>query len=556
MHVAPPSRLLAAAAGLFAPVPRRVETDADRRVAAFSKVANPDRGARWNAPGSGPPHGGRPPGRSLSGGPRRIVGSLRGTGPDGRSRWHPASANAAAASEADPPPPVPAPPVPLTPPKLLVTIRPPSPTHGEGAAPAPSPANTAAPAVAGRRHPSPSRRRRQQQTMDDFLQRQLARRELVRRSLLGAGAVGLGMTAAGRRFSSAVAQDPAAGTFDPAACYQAFPGAEPVQYDAAGEGGFNIGLSNSYIGNVWRTQMIKMAQAYSELPEIAPLVSELQVNTSDRDDAAQIAAIENMISNGAQAIVIIANTPTALVQTVQQARADGIVIVSFDSVVQTDPPDPSLDLGVTVNEDQVEMGRRWAQFLVDETGGQGKILMVNGVAGTGVDTERRRGAAEVFGANPGITTVEVVGNWDPGTAQTATATALSANPDIAGVWCQGGTDGAVRAFLDAGRPLVPFAGEAENGFRKQMLQFADQMPAYSIGQSPGLVAVSIRAAISLLQGQPVPRAVSVPLPEARTADLQPGVNVFPDGPDNFFTPIQIPACGVNLTFEEVDRQQV
>ena len=202
------------------------------------------------------------------------------------------------------------------------------------------------------------------------------------------------------------------------------------------------------------------------------------------------------------------------------------------------------------------MGRRWARFLVEQTGGQGKILMVNGVAGTGVDTERRQGAQEVWAQNPGITIVEVVGNWDPGTAQTVTATALAANPDIAGVWCQGGTDGVVRAFLDAGRPLVPVAGEAENGFRKQMLQYRDQMPAYSIGQSPGLVAVSIRAAIDLLRGQPVPRAVSVPLPEARTAELQPGVNVFPDAPDNFFTPIQIPACGVTLTFEEVDRQQV
>ncbi|MBA3414394.1 MAG: substrate-binding domain-containing protein, partial [Chloroflexia bacterium] len=332
--------------------------------------------------------------------------------------------------------------------------------------------------------------------------------------------------------------------------------AETVQYDAVGDGGFNIGLSNSYIGNVWRTQMIKMAQAYTALPEIQTYLSEFQVSTVDRNDAEQIAAIENMISNGAQAVVIIANTPSALVPVVQQARADGIVVVSFDSVVQADPPDPSLDLGVTVNEDQVEMGRLWAQFLVDEIGDSGKVLMVNGVAGTGVDTERRQGAAEVWGENPGIEIVEVVGNWDPGQAQTATATALSANPNIAGVWCQGGTDGVVRAFLDAGRPLVPVAGEAENGFRKQMLEYPEEMPALSIGQSPGLVAVSIRAAISLLLGEPVPQAVSVPLPSATTDQLEPGVNVFPDAPDNFFTPVQIPECGVTLTFEEIDRQEV
>jgi ribose transport system substrate-binding protein len=376
---------------------------------------------------------------------------------------------------------------------------------------------------------------------------------VFRGAAVGAGALGLGLSGVGRFGSPVWAQE---SSFDAEACYQPFAGAEPVQYEKLADPPYNIALSNSYIGNVWRTQMIKMAKAYAESEDIAPLISEFQVNTADRDDAAQIAAIENMISNGAQALVILAHTPTALVQTVQQARADGIVVVSFDTTVQADPPDPSLDLGVTVNEDQVEMGRRWAQWLVEQTGGEGKILMVNGVQGTGVDQERREGAYEVWNANPGIEAIEVVGDWDPGKAQTVTATALAANPDFVGVWCQGGTDGVVRAFIDAGVPLVPVAGEAENGFRKQMLEMADQFQGYSIGQTPGMVCVSMRAALSLLMGEPVARAVSLPLPEAKTEDLEPGVNVFPDAPDNFFTATSIPACGVNLTFEEVDAQEV
>lgn len=389
--------------------------------------------------------------------------------------------------------------------------------------------------------------------MDRYLRHSTGRRSLIRGAAAGAGALGLGLSGVGRFGSPVWAQE---STFDAEACYQPFAGAETVQYEKLADPPYNIALSNSYIGNVWRTQMIKMAKAYAETPEIAPLINNFEVVTSDRDDAAQIAAIENMISNGAQAIVIIAHTPTALVQTAQQARADGIVIVSFDNTIRTDPPDPSVDVGITVNEDQVEMGRRWAQWLVEQTGGEGKILMVNGVQGTGVDTERRQGAYEVWNENPGIEVVEVIGDWDPGKAQTATATALAANPDFVGVWCQGGTDGVVRAFIDAGVPLAPVAGEAENGFRKQMLEMADEFQGYSIGQTPGLVAVSMRAALSLLMGEPVPLAVSVPLPEAKTEDLVPGVNVFPDAPDNFFTATSIPACGVNLTFEEVDAQEV
>jgi ribose transport system substrate-binding protein len=394
--------------------------------------------------------------------------------------------------------------------------------------------------------------------MDQFIDRRLGRRSVIRGAAVGAGAVGLGLSGAGRFSSMAWAQEasPAASSFDPEACYQSFPGAEIVQYEKLADPPYNIALSNSYIGNVWRTQMIKMAKAYAESPDVAPLISEFQVNTADRDDAAQIAAIENMISNGAQALVILAHTPTALVQTVQQARADGIVVVSFDTTVQADPPDPSLDLGVTVNEDQVEMGRTLAEFLVEQTGGKGKMLMVNGVQGTGVDQERREGAYAVWAEHPEITYVEVIGDWDPGKAQTATATALAANPDFAGVWCQGGTDGVVRAFIDAGIPIPPVAGEAENGFRKQMAEYKDQFQGLSIGQTPGLVCASMRAALSLLMGEPVPSAVSVPLPMATTDELVPGVNYYPDAPDNFFTATSIPPCGINLTFEEVDAQQV
>jgi ribose transport system substrate-binding protein len=372
------------------------------------------------------------------------------------------------------------------------------------------------------------------------------RREAMRVSLLGAGAgavtiAGLG----GGKFAvNRVGAQDDGQQFDRAACYQSFEGATWVQYERVGDPPYNLALSNSYIGNVWRTQMINMANVFVTREDVAPLIGDWQVASSGEDVAAQISQMENMISSGAQAIIVNAISPTALTPTVERARQDGIVIVAFDNIVEAS------DI-VFVNEDQVEMGRLWAEWLIEQAGETGKILMVNGVAGTSVDLDRQQGGKEVFEQYPGIEIVEVVGRWDPGTAQTATANALSAHDDISGVWCQGGTDGVVRAFQAAGRPLVPIAGEAENGFRKQMLELTDEMPAFSIGQSPGLVAVSIRVALDLLQGLDVPSAISVPLPMATTEELVPGDNVFPDAPDNFFTPINIEACGVSFTFEEV-----
>jgi ribose transport system substrate-binding protein len=337
------------------------------------------------------------------------------------------------------------------------------------------------------------------------------------------------------------AASPAANEFSAAACYQPFSGSKPVKYDKLADPPYALALSNSYIGNVWRTQMINMANVFVTRPDIKPLISNWQVSSSGEDVAAQISQMENMITSGAQAIIVNAINEEGLVPTVRRAREEGIVIVAFDNIIKYE------DI-VFVNEDQTEMGRRWAQWLVDQIGDTGKVLMVLGVAGTSVDNDRTAGGKEVFSKYPNIQLVEVVGKWDPGIAQTETANILSTNKDITGVWCQGGTDGVVRAFQEAGLTVPPVAGEAENGFRKQML---NGVKGDSIGQSPGLVAVSIRVALDLLQGNEVPSEISVPLPEAKNADLKPGVNVFPDAPDNFFTPVNIAGCGVSFTYDEI-----
>jgi ribose transport system substrate-binding protein len=78
----------------------------------------------------------------------------------------------------------------------------------------------------------------------------------------------------------------------------------------------------------------------------------------------------------------------------------------------------------------------------------------------------------------------------------------------------------------------------------------------SIGQSPALSALSIKAAIAILQGQKVPQSISVPLPTATTDTLKAGVNYFPDLPDSFFTPINIVQCGLKFDIQTILKQKV
>jgi ribose transport system substrate-binding protein len=334
--------------------------------------------------------------------------------------------------------------------------------------------------------------------------------------------------------------------YDPEACFAAAENNDTTVSYPAKEGPFTIGLSNSFIGNAWRTQMIQMAQAWVASPEIAPMIEELIVVSTGEDVEAQIAAMDNMIALGVDAIILNAATPTGFDAVIRRAADAGIVVVSFDNIV-TAPE------AVLVNEDQVEFGRVMAEDLVERMGGAGNVVMVNGVPGTSVDTDRNTGAKEVFSEYPDISIIaELEGQWGSGVAQQVMADFLATQPEIDGVWIQGGGPGVIQAFDDAGYALVPMAGEAENGFRRALAERGEEgLVGISVGQTPGMVNVAMMAALELLQGRELPRIISMPLPLVTSEDVEEGVHWFADLPDDFFTPIKIPECGVNLTPEEI-----
>jgi ribose transport system substrate-binding protein len=314
----------------------------------------------------------------------------------------------------------------------------------------------------------------------------------------------------------------------------------------AQEGPYRIAVVNGFVGNTWRIQMIKTAKAFAEDPAIKGKIAEFKVVSTGTDAPAQLGAIEDFINQGFDAIVTIAVSPDGFDRVIRLADRENVVLVPFDNVLDT-------DMVMQVNEDQTEMGRQWAQFIIDELAAAGKtggkILEVRGLAGNSVDRDRSAAIHETFAATGGDwEIVEVVGNWDDGTAQKVTADAIAVHGQFDAIAVQGGTTGVVQAMLDAGHPMVPIAGESENGFRKLVAEHADEgLKGISIGQSPGLVAIAMKAAISALEGNVMPQLISVPLPVATYDQLEDGVNYWSDLPDNFFTVNEFPPCGVNIS---------
>ena len=316
----------------------------------------------------------------------------------------------------------------------------------------------------------------------------------------------------------------------------------------AHKGPFRIAVVNGYVGNTWRIQMIKTARAYAELPEIKADLKEFKVVSVGTDAAAQLGAIEDFINQGYDAIIIEAVSPTGFDRVIRQADAKGVVLVPFDNALDTDRV-------MQVNEDNYAMGVLAANWLLKYVGAKGNILEVRGVPGNSVDRDRHDGFQKTMTAGGKFDITEVVGNWASGDSQKVTADALAVHGHFDGVFTQGGSDGTVQAMMDAKQPFVPVAGEGENGFRIQIAQHAGEgLKGMSYGQSPALVAISIKAAIAALKGQVMPQLISVPIPVADFTDLKPGDNYFPDLHEQFFADNAFPPCGVSFTAPQIMSQ--
>ncbi|WP_425101050.1 sugar ABC transporter substrate-binding protein [Tropicibacter sp. S64] len=313
------------------------------------------------------------------------------------------------------------------------------------------------------------------------------------------------------------------------------------------DGPYRIALANGYIANTWRIQMIQTAKAYAAQPEVAAKLAEFKVVSTGEDVPAQIAAINNFIDAGYDAIVVNAQNPTAFGAVIKRAKREGVVLVAFDNILDTTD-------AINVNVDQTGLGQLWADWLIDRLPDGGKLLEVRGVAGTSVDTDRHNGLRDTLAASgKAFEVIEVVGKWDDGVAQKATADAIAASGPFDGIAGQGGDTGIVQAMMDAGHPMVPFGGETENGFRK-FCAADDDLDCVSAGTGPAQVAVAMKVAIAALEGQVVPQSVKLPLAVAADPDMAEGVDYFPDESDNFFVGNSFPTCGINFSAQEIMGQ--
>ncbi|HEX7312000.1 MAG TPA: ABC transporter substrate-binding protein [Gaiellaceae bacterium] len=254
-----------------------------------------------------------------------------------------------------------------------------------------------------------------------------------------------------------------------------------------------LGVSNTLVGNGWREEMICAVKAQALASGV---VSKVVVANRNGGPAEQTADIRNLISAGANAIVINPSSATALNSVIAQAASRGIKIVSVDQRV-------SAPQAHNVTNDQVAYGRLGAEWLFKKLGGKGNVVEMRGIAGVPADTDRHTGFTQALKKYPGIKVVkQTFTNWSfaPGGKQMLDI--LNSGVQVDGVWTSGIDYTIVNAFKTAGKPYVPVVGADNNQFLKQLLTVKG-LSGVAVTNPATIGGAGAAVAIKLLQGKKV-----------------------------------------------------
>ncbi len=262
---------------------------------------------------------------------------------------------------------------------------------------------------------------------------------------------------------------------------------------------YTIGVSNNFVGSEWRTQMLSDMDAVVKEFKAKGIDINLVVESKDTDVAGQIQQIQNLINKKVQAIIINPGDVKGLNATLEEAVDSGIPVISVDQAIDAKGV-------VNVVIDQKEWAKISAQWLADQLGGKGDIVLIEGFVGHPANEARMAGVKEVLDKYPNIKVVgRETGKWDQATGQQVMSNFLASLPNIDGVWTQDGmATGVLTAVKTANPKKWPIvSGEARASYVqlwKDVQKTQANFTSFGVVNPPGVGASGLRVAIELLSG--------------------------------------------------------
>ena len=218
----------------------------------------------------------------------------------------------------------------------------------------------------------------------------------------------------------------------------------------------------------------------------------------------QIQLLQTTLDKHPDAIGFAAIDSQAAGPLMDQAKADGIPVIAFDSGVDSDVP------LTTATTDNLAAAAEAAKHMAELIDHEGKIALVihDQTSVTGV--ERRDGFVDYIEANePNIEIVDIQYSGDPLKATDLAKAILTANPDLKGIY--GSNEGAAIGVVNAVTELGLEGKLTVIGFdsgQAQIDAIKSGLMAGAITQNPvGIGYETVKAAVEAIRGETLPKTI-------------------------------------------------
>lgn len=269
---------------------------------------------------------------------------------------------------------------------------------------------------------------------------------------------------------------------------------------APAEGGEKIGLIVSTLNNPFFVSLKEGAEAKAEEAGV-----ELVVLDSQNDPAKELSNMEDLVTQGVSVILINPTDSDAVGNAINVANESNIPVITLDRGAS------SGEVATHIASDNVAGGVMAGEFIVEQLGGSGKAVELEGIAGTSAARDRGQGFNDAI-ANSDIEVVaKQVADFDRTQGLNVMENILQAQPEIDAVFAHNDEMalGALKAIQDSGREIMVVGFDATDDAVKAVE--AGEMAA-TVAQQPSLIgSLGVENAQKLLNGESLEDFVPVSL---------------------------------------------
>ena len=305
-----------------------------------------------------------------------------------------------------------------------------------------------------------------------------------------------------RRFMLKMTAGAAALALGAGIAYAALPKLEPKET-------YRVGFAQTESNNPWR-----IAQTKSMQDEAKKRGWQLVYTDAAGSAAKQVADVNSMIAQGVDAIFLAPREEKPLIPAVMNAKNAGIPVILLDRNVDPNLAKPGEDYVTFIGSDFIEEGRRAAEWLTKEMGGNAKIIQLEGTTGSSPANDRAKGFADYIKDHPGMQIVaSQSGDFARDKGRQVAETLLQANPDATAIYAHNDemAVGAIAAIEAAGKvPGKDIIIVSIDGTRDALQAIIDGKMGATVECSPFFGPKAYDTLVAYANGEPIPPKIINP----------------------------------------------